>query len=247
VRSGGFYVVSIPTLYIGLQVLYVIMMYISVFPVVITMRGSNVYEERSLGIYAEDYYALPTTEDDRAHPGRKYGASNLLDAALRRAISGWQGVGVAPRHDPSSTHASRIGFISHQIKGQLSHDMWSLVLAVLLIMIIETRHFLEDPVNFSVFNVVFEVVSAYGCVGISIGVPNNAYSFSGGLYAGSKLVLCAVMLRGRHRGLPVALDRAVQLPGDDLQWDEEEDLRIRRSMSARRPSVDEAKDGTHDD
>jgi len=32
-------------------------------------------------------------------------------------------------------------------------------------------------------------------------------------------VLCAVMLRGRHRGLPVALDRAVRLPG----WDEDDD------------------------
>ncbi len=44
----------IPSLYIGLQILYVIMMYISVYPVVITMRHSNVYEERSLGIYSDD-------------------------------------------------------------------------------------------------------------------------------------------------------------------------------------------------
>ncbi|KAK4964122.1 hypothetical protein LTR66_012464, partial [Elasticomyces elasticus] len=45
VRSGGFYVVPISSLRIALQVLYVIMMYISVYPVVITMRNSNVYEE----------------------------------------------------------------------------------------------------------------------------------------------------------------------------------------------------------
>ncbi len=89
----------------------------------------------------------------------------------------------------------------------------------------------------SVFNVMFEVVSAYGCVGISIGLPNQSYSFSGGLYPGSKLVLCAVMLRGRHRGLPVALDRAVRLPDDEMHRVEEEDHEIRRSMSARRPSV----------
>lgn len=30
----------------------------------------------------------------------------------------------------------------------------------------------------------------------------------------SKLVVCAVMIRGRHRGLPVAIDRAVMLPRD---------------------------------
>ncbi|KAI0827486.1 TrkH-domain-containing protein [Hypoxylon sp. FL0890] len=231
VRSGGFYVVSIPTLFIGLQVLYVIMMYISVYPVVITMRHSNVYEERSLGIYEEDptyNYALtrPVSHDQ---PGSK---AQSVSRMIRLAFAEWHGVGAAP----DQREESRISFISHQIRGQLSHDLWWLVLAVLLIVIIETKHFLEDPVTFSVFNVVFEVVSAYGCVGISIGLPTAAYSFSGGLYPGSKLVLCAVMIRGRHRGLPVALDRAVRLPSDDMHRVEEED-HIRRSMSARRPSL----------
>ncbi|KAI1421488.1 TrkH-domain-containing protein [Xylaria sp. FL1777] len=235
VRSGGFYVVTIPDLYIGLQVLYVIMMYIAVYPVVITMRHSNVYEERSLGIYdsGHDYDddflngILPRSRTERR--------GQFLGRFLRRALSEWHGVGAVPNHNEVTQ--SRISFISHQIRGQLSHDLWWLVLAVLAIMIIETRHFLQDPVTFSVFNVVFEVVSAYGCVGISIGFPNQSYSFSGGLYPGSKLVLCAVMLRGRHRGLPVALDRAVRLPGDEMHRVEEEDHDIRRSMSVRRPSV----------
>ncbi|KAI1806350.1 TrkH-domain-containing protein [Daldinia bambusicola] len=233
VRSGGFYVVSIPTLFIGLQVLYVIMMYISVYPVVITMRHSNVYEERSLGIYGED----PLYSDALTRPisrGQSSSKPQSLSRMVRVAFAEWYGVGAAP----DQREESRISFISHQIRGQLSHDLWWLVLAVLLIMIIETKHFIEDPVTYSVFNVVFEVVSAYGCVGISIGSPNAAYSFSGGLYPGSKLVLCAVMIRGRHRGLPVALDRAVRLPSDDMHIVEEED-HIRRSMSARRPSLDD--------
>ncbi|KAI8958065.1 TrkH-domain-containing protein [Daldinia sp. FL1419] len=232
VRSGGFYVVSIPTLFIGLQVLYVIMMYISVYPVVITMRHSNVYEERSLGIYGED----PFYSDALTRPvsrGQSSSQSQSLSRMIRVVFAEWYGIGAAPNQQES-----RISFISHQIRGQLSHDLWWLVLAVLLIMIIETKHFIGDPVTYSVFNVVFEVVSAYGCVGISIGSPNAAYSFSGGLYPGSKLVLCAVMIRGRHRGLPVALDRAVRLPSDDMHMVEEED-HLRRSMSARRPSLDD--------
>ncbi|KAI1375491.1 TrkH-domain-containing protein [Hypoxylon crocopeplum] len=234
VRSGGFYVVPIPTLFIGLQVLYVIMMYISVYPVVITMRHSNVYEERSLGIYEEDpaYSTVLTRPVSRGQPRSK---AQSLSRMIRLAFAEWYGVGAAP----NQREESRISFISHQIRGQLSHDLWWLVLAVLLIVIVETKHFIEDPVTFSVFNVVFEVVSAYGCVGISIGLPNAAYSFSGGLYPGSKLVLCAVMIRGRHRGLPVALDRAIRLPSDDMHRVEEEDHHIRRSMSARRPSLDD--------
>jgi Trk-type K+ transport system membrane component len=248
------------------------MMYISVYPVVITMRNSNVYEERSLGIYSDtassdtssdmdletgDSNGIPlqaalTTQSD-LHPGpplssltRRVSSSvpaTQLTRAVRRTFSRWHGVGVPPTeqhtantHHPSSSHKSesRINFISQQIHGQLAHDIWWLTLAVLVITTIETSHFLSDPVTYSVFNVIFEVVTAYGCVGISVGLPFAAYSFAGGWHAPSKLVLCLVMLRGRHRGLPVALDRAVRLPGEQLQRDEDEDWRIRRSMTQQR-------------
>lgn len=55
--------------------------------------------------------------------------------------------------------------------------------------------------------------SAYGTVGISVGVPYDNFSFCGSWHILSKLVLIAVMIKGRHRGLPRAIDRAVQLPG----------------------------------
>ncbi|EFQ30904.1 cation transporter [Colletotrichum graminicola] len=231
VRSGGFYVIPIASAYPGLQVLYVIMMYISVYPVVITMRHSNVYEERSLGIYADD-------DDDDDAPSRsstdekKHGGGNGLLTKLIRDNLSFAGVGAANPKRADGLE-SRTSFVSQQIRGQLAHDLWLLTLAVLIIVTIETSHFLEDPVHFSVFNVVFEVVSGYGCVGISVGLPKDAMSFSGGWHAGSKLVLCLVMLRGRHRGLPVALDRAVRLPGQRLLEDEEEDWRLRRARSGR--------------
>ncbi|KAK4124236.1 TrkH-domain-containing protein [Parathielavia appendiculata] len=257
VRSGGFYVVPIPSVYIGLQVLYVVMMYISVYPVVITMRHSNVYEERSLGIYDEDVNmpddADPELATSFSSPParRRRGTSNGIVATLSLAISKtftFHGVGAKPpdplpppnhnHHRGPEQHFRTINFISQQVHGQLAHDIWWLVLAILVIMTIETANFLADPVNFSAFNVIFEVVSAYGCVGISVGVPHDAFSFSGSWHAASKVVLCAVMLRGRHRGLPVALDRAVRLPGEALHRDEEEDHRIRRSLTNRRASAD---------
>jgi Trk-type K+ transport system membrane component len=281
--------VPISSVYIGLQVLYVIMMYISVYPVVITMRNSNVYEERSLGIYADDsssdsssdidletadsnghtlqpasttqsnYFSGPPASPRTMPPTLVHRVSSSVPAsrigrAVRRSFIPWHGVGVPtpprpsspvpqqpPRRPntsrpPNSSHESRISFISQQIHGQLAHDIWWLVVAVLVITTIETSHFNADPVTYSVFNVIFEVVSAYGCVGISVGLPNASYSFAGGWHAPSKLVLVLVMLRGRHRGLPVALDRAVRLPGEQLHRDEDEDWRIRRSMTQRRMS-----------
>ncbi|OQO01971.1 hypothetical protein B0A48_12444 [Cryoendolithus antarcticus] len=198
VRSGGFYVVIIPTVRISLQVLYVIMMYISVYPVVITMRNSNVYEERSLGIYAENDPEGSPEEHEKtqssSHPG-----------LLRRATS----------RMTSKPQQSNALFIRHQLRAQLAHDLWIIAVALFLIMIIEGHKFAENPAVYSVFNFLFEIVSGYGCVGISTGVPWDAYSFCGSWQTGSKLILCVVMLRGRHRGLPVAIDRAVLLPGED--------------------------------
>ncbi|ROV91525.1 hypothetical protein VMCG_09462 [Cytospora schulzeri] len=258
VRSGGFYVVSISQVYIGLQILYVIMMYISVYPVVITMRHSNVYEERSLGIYADDpepdfgdleqgnghgpgfqsqhqQHQLQLQRTNSTQRRRDATAAAKVSRALKRHFA-WHGVGVQPRWKDEPE--SRISFISQQVQGQLAHDIWWLVLAVLVISTIETSHFLGDPATYSVFNIIFEIVSAYGTVGISVGLPDASYSFSGGWHTASKIVLCLVMLRGRHRGLPVALDRAVRLPGEHLYEDEEEDNRIRRSITSRRMSIE---------
>lgn len=225
VRSGGFYVVPIPTLRVSLQVLYVVMMYISVYPVVITMRNSNVYEERSLGIYAEDQ----PDADDKDASSKKPQTSDPAPGILRRAMTLGNHLvaGGAPAGE-SNGH-----FVRQQLRAQLAHDTWCLVLALFLIMIIENQQFVDQPAVFSVFNFIFEIVSAYGCVGISVGVPWAAYSFSGSWHTLSKLILCAVMLRGRHRGLPVAIDKAVLLPGEEHARAEEEDGRIRmaRTMS----------------
>lgn len=38
-------------------------------------------------------------------------------------------------------------------------------------------------------------------------------------------------LCGRHQGLPVAIDKAVMLPGDSLTWAEEVDRALRRERT----------------
>ncbi|RHZ47891.1 uncharacterized protein CDV56_105373 [Aspergillus thermomutatus] len=209
VRNGGFYVVSISALQLGMQVIYVIMMYISVYPVVITMRNSNVYEERSLGIYADD---LPSPSQDR----------NGQEKSL-----------------PGKKPSGRRYFIEQQLRAQLAYDLWWIAAAVIIICIVEAGSFTRDPVTYSAFNIIFETVSAYGTVGISTGLPDQLFSFSGGWHTLSKLVLCAVMLRGRHRGLPVAIDKAILLPGEHLTQAEREDAHIRseRTMSRTRSMV----------
>ncbi|KAL4955993.1 cation transport protein-domain-containing protein [Aspergillus filifer] len=202
VRAGGFSVVTIADLRQGLLVLYVLMMYVSPFPVLVTMRHTNVYEERSLGIYAEDepLYAY----DDNINKPR-----NSLSDLLRQHLYTKEG--------------TRRHFVREQLKDQLSHDLWWIALAVFFISTIESSNYTRDPVGYSTFNILFEVISAYGCVGISTGYPGRDLSFCGVWHALSKLILAAVALRGRHRGLPVAIDKAIMLPSESSAWVEEED------------------------
>ncbi|GAB1199223.1 hypothetical protein APSETT444_008569 [Aspergillus pseudonomiae] len=199
---------------LGLLVLYVLMMYVSAFPVLVTMRNTNVYEERSLGIYTHDD---PKSEaDGQAKQG-------LFMGLVRHHLLG--------RQDVPTAEASRSYFVHQQLRSQLSHDIWWIALAVLFISIAESPNFNRDPVSYSTFNIIFEVVSAYGCVGVSVGIPGRNSSFCGGWHTISKLILAAVTLRGRHRGLPVAIDQAIMLPSDNLAWAEEEDAAMRREKT----------------
>ncbi|KAK7429080.1 hypothetical protein QQZ08_004295 [Neonectria magnoliae] len=139
-----------------------------------------------------------------------------------------------PKDDQDSTWNGNQNFIIRQFRylRRLMHrqfarnDTWALMLAVFIITTIEAGQFRRDPIHYSVFNVMFEVMSAYGCVGVSVGLPDADCSFSGGWHAASKVILCAVMLLGRHRGLPGAIDRAVLLPSEALSRREDERLRV---------------------
>lgn len=156
------------------------------------MRRTNVYEERSLGIYS---YGDEDNDDETQT------APSYIGAHLRR---------------------------------QLSFDLWYVFLGLFVIAIAEgDRLESTDQYSFQLFNVLFEVVSAYGTVGISFGYPGVDTSFSGQFNVISKLVIIAMQIRGRHRGLPYALDRAVLLPSDALNKHEAADAerRMRRRTS----------------
>ncbi|KAI0827951.1 cation transport protein-domain-containing protein [Trametes gibbosa] len=181
VRAAGFGTVALSALAPAVKVLYVLMMYVSVYPIAMSVRSTNVYEEKSLGVF--------TTDEDELSPEDAFSQTGNRATVWSRYLA---------------MHARK----------QLSFDMWWLGVALFLVCIIERDGLEDESTNdwFTIFTIVFELVSAYGTVGLSLGVPYASFSFSGSLRPLSKLIICAVMLRGRHRGLPVAIDRAVMLP-----------------------------------
>ena len=190
-RTAGTASVSLSGLHPGIQVSYLIMMYISVFPIAISVRRTNVYEEKSLGVYG----SIGEEKGDEKEP-------SYIGAHLRR---------------------------------QLSFDLWFIFLGLFIIAIVEGNR-LENTNEyaFTLFSVLFEIVSAYGTVGLSLGYPNIDASFSAEFKVISKLVIIAMQIRGRHRGLPYSLDKAIMLPNDALHRKEDEDAAkrvLRRNSS----------------
>ncbi|KAI1330436.1 cation transport protein-domain-containing protein [Xylariaceae sp. FL0255] len=180
-RTAGFSCVNLALIHPAVQCSYLIMMYISVFPVAISIRRTNVYEEKSLGVYE----AQQDVDDDQPN----------------------------------------ISYVGTHLRRQLSFDLWYVFLGFFIISITEGGRIISG--DFNQFAVLFEIVSAYGTVGLSLGYPNVDTSLCGQFSVLGKLVIIAMMVRGRHRGLPYGLDRAVLLPSENLIRKEAEDAGVR--------------------
>jgi len=81
-------------------------------------------------------------------------------------------------------------------------------LGVLFITMFSNHQLRNDPL-FNVYSIIFEVVSAYGTVGLSLGYGNDVTSFSGRFNPWSKFVVIVIMMAGRHRYLASSLDPAI--------------------------------------
>jgi Trk-type K+ transport system membrane component len=205
-RTSGAYIILMSSLAPACLVAYLVIMYISIYPMALTLRKTNTYEEKSIGLEESDNSAA--------------------------------------------------GVASH-LQKQLAYDIWFQFLAFFLVCIIERGHILHADPGFNIFSILFEVTSAYGTVGLSLGVPGKDYSLCGDFASLSKVVLLFAMVRGRHRGLPLAIDRSILLPGEELMHrmdkeysakgieDPEEEAELRDDIegSGEAPSKDSKKTG----
>ncbi|KAG7447155.1 TrkH-domain-containing protein [Guyanagaster necrorhizus] len=185
-RASGFAIVPLASIAPALQFLYVVMMYIAVYPVAMSIRSTNTYEEGSLGVFEEPLLDEEEFEDKDKELG------DPKDKEPRQRVA---------------------RYLGWHLRRQMSDDIWWMVWGVFLVAIIERDNLLDDSKKwFDLFRVLFELVSAFGGIGLSLGFPSDNMSFVGVMRPLSKLVIIVVMVRGRHRGLPVAIDRAVKLP-----------------------------------
>eukprot|EP00746_Dinoflagellata_sp_MGD_P146722 gnl/MRDRNA2_/MRDRNA2_79158_c0_seq1.p1 gnl/MRDRNA2_/MRDRNA2_79158_c0~~gnl/MRDRNA2_/MRDRNA2_79158_c0_seq1.p1 ORF type:complete len:680 (+),score=81.74 gnl/MRDRNA2_/MRDRNA2_79158_c0_seq1:94-2133(+) len=191
-RTAGINSVDIYRFSMGTTFLMAVMMYISTSPTVVTMRLSSVHHHK------QHAFDLDVT-------GRMEG--------LEDAIEGGEGADTT---------------VKSQAQRYLTQHATYLVVVLFFICVFEREGFEESARrcvgshykndydgngiynDFDFFKILFEMASAYGTVGLSLGWRAQPYSFSGAWSRNSQLCLIFVMLLGRFRGLPDSVDPSVQ-------------------------------------
>ncbi|CCE61984.1 hypothetical protein TPHA_0B03120 [Tetrapisispora phaffii CBS 4417] len=231
-RTAGFAVVDLSKLHPAIQVSYMLMMYVSVLPLAISIRRTNVYEEQSLGIYSADsgfpeetFEDLSDSSSSSDESDATEGSNLVIDKSERKRLAKIKKEKKRKRKQKRRREKelkkrknSTKSFVGAHLRRQLSFDLWYLFLGLFIICICEGSKIQDDSIpSFNIFSILFEIVSAYGTVGLSLGYPNSNQSFSGQFTTLSKLVIIALLIRGRARGLPYSVDRAIMLPSGKVE------------------------------
>lgn len=192
-RTAGFSCINLAALHPAVKVSYMIMMYISVLPIAMSIRRTNVYEEMSLGIYSD-----PESEEE----------------------------------NNNSSPSSDLSYIGSHLRRQLSFDLWFIALFWFMLAISEGPRIMNGETD--MFALMFEIISAYGTVGMSLGYSTGNASLSAIFSTAGKVFIIMTLIRGRHRGLPYGLDRAIVLPKelDGKSIPEENNVERQRSHAS---------------
>ncbi|KAI8140260.1 cation transport protein-domain-containing protein [Fennellomyces sp. T-0311] len=171
-----------------------------VYPVAISMRNSNVYQERALGIFrGEGEEPVQFSESELRGPApflklQRHPTINSVMTTSRKVLRG-----------PDF-------FVLNLIQRQLTSDICWVITGIFAICIIESQNIMS-PSPVTMATVIYECVSAFGNVGASTGYPNTVTS------------QCA---QYHTLSLPLAIDRAVLLPSEQLEQREMEDQMLKR-------------------
>eukprot|EP00767_Chilomastix_cuspidata_P000042 gnl/Chilomastix_cuspidata/1010.p1 GENE.gnl/Chilomastix_cuspidata/1010~~gnl/Chilomastix_cuspidata/1010.p1 ORF type:complete len:711 (+),score=295.18 gnl/Chilomastix_cuspidata/1010:294-2135(+) len=102
-------------------------------------------------------------------------------------------------------------FIGMYREETIARDLAFLWLAWWVILLSESDGMKAEPEASNPFKAIFEIASAYGNVGLTLGHPSTPCSYSAVFNPVSKVVVIFVFLLGKHRGLPLSIDPAVNI------------------------------------
>jgi hypothetical protein len=138
------------------------------------------------------------------------------------------------RHKPEHLRSLRTRlFLIYFARALIKHTFSFVILTrtwlfffIFLICAIEYRRMAPVDPNITVFKIIFEIISAFGAVGLTLGYPNVASSFATVLSPASKTILVITMLMGRHRGLLASMkdQEAIEYSAADILTQRREEI-----------------------
>jgi hypothetical protein len=138
------------------------------------------------------------------------------------------------RHKPEHLRSLRLRlFLIYFVRALIKHTFSFVILTrtwlfffIFLICAIEYRRMSPVDPNITVFKIIFEIISAFGAVGLTLGYPNVASSFATVLSPASKTILVITMLMGRHRGLLASMkdQEAIEYSAADILTQRREEI-----------------------
>jgi Trk-type K+ transport system membrane component len=204
-RTAGFNVVNMIDTSVSQQVVCATLMYLSATPLLAALALSRKQTsaspdtdqlESSLLVCVQSSGTRPAGEGEGEGSSSSGGGLISSSAAAGKPASLAQGL-LSPLHSVLP-YDSLFAVVSSE---------GPLLLLVLLLMCYAEDTLLSDPAaprERSVFGIAFELASAYGTSGLTL--SPNALSTSAYFSTFSKLLIMAVMLAGRMRGLPLDVD-----------------------------------------
>ena len=230
-RTAGFSALDYNLLAQSTATLTLIMMYISSVPNIVSMRSSR---EKRDSLDDDD-----DNNDDDNDENKSSGSNSSSSSSSSSFFSRWfnrrahnnssrssSDSRKKPKEKTDSSDADLT--VSFQIRRVLVSDTLKIFLGYYLICLVEDHTFRTNP-RFDPFVILFEVVACYGTVGASYTGSMVLLSTDSWL---TLLLVMAIMMLGRHRGLPDDIDQAV-LPGVlPLRMPRRRFARLRRTQAS---------------
>jgi Trk-type K+ transport system membrane component len=183
-RTAGFESLDITQFSAGSQILFLIFMYIAAYPIAVAIR-----------ITAMRRKVVRLDEHDHEVGAEHLAHEENVNATLEKEDT-----------NPFATVFSL--FVT---------DIFILCFGLFLICSIESWQWRQSYPLYSadffgsIYRTIFDTISAYGTVGLSLGYPGTVVSFCASFSTFSKFVMCCFMMLGRMRMLPSDIDPTVRI------------------------------------
>lgn len=185
-RSAGFNAIDMSQVAPAMSFLICILMYVSAMPIIAGLRNATTQTKQEGDLQLQEELQ-----------GEELG--ECADIEGRKQVSSYG--------------------VSGQVADVLQKNGFTLLVCLFILCVSEADDLVlvlpanqvSDKARFGIFALIYEVSSAYGNVGLTLGVPGTLPALSGGFSVVGKLVIIFLMLAGRHRGLPSSVDSAVSL------------------------------------